>query len=57
MKDVEGSDYCVLSYYYRICMEGLKTAMKILSQDCSSLVQELNPRPPEYRTRLLTTIP
>jgi hypothetical protein len=44
-------------YYPGICLERLKKTMKTLSQDSRSPGRDLNPEPPEYEARVLTTLP
>jgi hypothetical protein len=57
-KDSEGSGRgLILRYYPRIHLKGLRKTTKNLNQDSWSPGQDLNPRPPEYESGVLTTRP
>jgi hypothetical protein len=44
-----------LRYYAGICLEVLEKTTKTLSQNRRSTGRDLNPGPPEYEVRVLTT--
>jgi hypothetical protein len=59
-KNVEGSGRCLMRYYPRIYLEGLRDwldATKDLSQDNRSPGRDLSPGPPEYETGVFTIQP
>jgi hypothetical protein len=47
----------IIRYYLGICMKGLRETTKNLSQDSRSPGRDLNPKPPEYESGMLTTRP
>lgn len=44
-----------LTYYLGICLEGLRKAIKELTQDSRPPERDLNLGPPEYKSQVLTT--
>jgi hypothetical protein len=51
--DVEGSvRVLILSYYYSICLQGLRKTSKNLSQDSQSPGRDLKSESPEYEAGL-----
>jgi hypothetical protein len=49
--------YLILRYYPGICLERLRQTIKNLSEDSLTPGRDLNPDPPEYEARVLTTWP
>jgi hypothetical protein len=47
----------ILRYYNGICLEGPRKTAKTLSLDSQSPGLDLNPGPPEYKAKVLTTQP
>jgi hypothetical protein len=45
----------ILSYYLRLCQEGLRKTKKNLSQDNQFLTQDWTPELPTYEAGMLTT--